>query len=105
MATNTQKYDTLKAKKLFLGGYIMIVHERVEIHSYVFGGFILIAKRYQSRYKPIWVMICQDCGQQLPVKKIGSCYWVAVCKDCKIEYTITPSEVFKGVELNLERVM
>lgn len=83
----------------------MTKKDRLEVHSYSFAGFKLIAKKHESRFRWIWVMICQDCAQELPVKKLGECYWVAICRDCKIEYTITPNEIFKAVETNTERVM
>lgn len=83
----------------------MEIKERVEVNSYNFAGFTLIAKKYPGRVKAVWVLVCQDCGQCIQVRKLGSEYWVARCVDCKIEYTITPSEVFKSVETSLERVM
>lgn len=83
----------------------MIINERVEVHSYNFAGVTLIAKRYPGRIKAVWVLICETCGQQLQVRKLGSEYWVSKCKDCKVEYTVTPTEVYRATENNLKRVM
>lgn len=79
--------------------------ERVEVNTYHFGGFTLLAKKYQSRMKWTWLIICQDCGQQVNVRQLGSEYWVATCQACKVEYTITPATVYKATETNLEKVM
>lgn len=79
--------------------------ERVEVQSYTFGGYKIIAKKYETRYRWTWLMICEDCGQQINIRKLGSEYWVAKCNTCKIEYTITPGDVYKATETNLERIM
>jgi hypothetical protein len=83
----------------------MYKQERVEVNTYKFAGFTLLAKKYQNRFKWTWLIVCQDCGQQVNVRQLGSEHWFAKCLTCKIEYTITPGVVYKAVETNLEKLM
>jgi len=79
--------------------------ERVETYPYHFGGYTVIAKKYVSHARWAWVLLCDTCGQTLPIRKLGSEYWVARCSTCAAEFTLTPGSVYKETETKLDLVM